>query len=271
MMIKFRKRDYLAIVIVCMLILMAIFSPVVTQHNPQFIEMSKKVALPSATHILGNDQLGRDIFARLVYATRFSLFLTLTITILELALGLSFGLFIGYVGGKVEKLFLWFANIISSFPSFLLSLATVGILGQGMLNMIIAIVFVEWFHYARLVIANVKKVKDEPYVLTAKIMGYSNFYILKRHILPFIYRPILVMALMNVGNIILMISGFSFLGIGVQPNVTEWGMMLHDARPYFRTNLGMMLYPGLMIFLTVIAFNILGEIFKGRSESYDKN
>ncbi|HFZ6454688.1 TPA: ABC transporter permease, partial [Streptococcus agalactiae] len=146
-----------------------------------------------------------------------------------------------------------------AFPSFLLSLATVGILGHGLGNLIFAIVFVEWVYYAKLMTNLVKSAKKEPYVINAQIMGLSVWHILRKHIFPFVYQPILVMVLMNIGNIILMISGFSFLGIGVQPNVTEWGMMLHDARGYFRTATWMMLSPGIAIFLTVFSFNTLGD------------
>lgn len=256
------KRFIFAALLLCLLLVCALFAPYLSPFDPQYVQVSDKLTAPSSLHLLGTDQLGRDILSRLLYGARYSLFLSLIISLLEVLLGLTVGLLVGWYQGRAEAVFLWFANVISAFPSFLLSLATVGILGQGMGNMILAIVLVEWVYYARLTANLVKTVKEEPYVLAAQTMGLSQFHILRVHILPFIYKPILVMLLMNVGNIILMISGFSFLGIGVQPNVTEWGMMLHDARGYFQTATWMMLAPGLAIFLTVIAFNLLGECFE---------
>ncbi|MEW4353830.1 ABC transporter permease [Streptococcus pneumoniae] len=253
------KRFLVASCILTILLICAILAPVLVPFDPQYVDVANKLASPNATHLLGTDQLGRDILSRLISGARFSLFLSLTITVLEVVIGVGVGLLVGWYQGRAERTFLWFANVISAFPSFLLSLATVGILGQGLTNMILAIVIVEWIFYARLVTNLVKSAKQESYVIAAKTMGMSAFHILKYHIFPFIYKPILVIALMNIGNIILMISGFSFLGIGVQPNIAEWGMMLHDARPYFRTAIWMMMSPGLAIFCTVISFNLAGE------------
>lgn len=254
------KRFLFSIFILSFLSFCAIFASLISPFDPQFVDVSNKLQAPDATHWLGTDQLGRDVASRLIYGARYSLFLAISISILEGALGLVLGLFIGWYQGRVEKVFLWLANIISAFPSFLLSLATVGILGQGMGNLILSIVVIEWIFYARMVVNLVKTAKEEAFVMTAKMMGLSTWHTLITHILPFIYKPILVMLLMNVGNIILMISGFSFLGIGVQPSMAEWGLMLHDARAYFRTATWMMLSPGLAIFLTVIAFNLFGEV-----------
>ncbi|MGT2785018.1 ABC transporter permease [Streptococcus merionis] len=253
------KRFVFSSFILIVLVFCALFAPLLTPFDPQYVDVANKLAPPSAIHFLGTDQLGRDVFSRLIAGARFSLFLSLVITILEGILGVGVGLVVGWYQGKVEAVFLWFSNVISSFPSFLLSLATIGILGQGMANMVVAIVAVEWIYYARLVTNLVRSAKQESYVIAAQTMGLSTVHILRHHILPFIYKPILVISLMNIGNIILMISGFSFLGIGVQPNIAEWGMMLHDARPYFRTAVWMMMSPGLAIFLTVISFNLAGE------------
>lgn len=255
------KRLIFSVTVLILLTLAALFAPLLAPFDPQYIDVSQKLLPPNSTHLLGTDQLGRDVFARLLYGARYSLFLALTISFLEVAIGVAVGLFVGWYQGKIESIFLWLANILSAFPSFQLSLATAGILGQGMGNMILAIVVVEWIYYARLMTNLVKSSKTEHYVVTAQTMGLSLWHILKKHIIPFVYKPILVLVLMNIGNIILMISGFSFLGIGVQPNVTEWGMMLHDARSYFRTATWMMLAPGVAIFLTVMAFNLFGEHF----------
>lgn len=253
------KRIFLPVLILFSFVILAIGAHWLAPFDPHFVDVSQKLQAPNSIHLLGTDQLGRDCLSRLLYGARYSLMLSLIITSLEVGIGLLVGLWVGWFQGWIERTFLWFANILSAFPSFLLALATIGILGQGMGNLIVSIVIVEWIFYAKMVSNLVKSAKQEIYVLAAKNMGLPTLYILHKHILPFVYRPLMVMALMNVGNIILMISGFSFLGLGVQPNVAEWGMMLHDARPYFNTAIWMMLSPGLSIFLTVFSFNILGK------------
>ncbi|MGT2756292.1 ABC transporter permease [Streptococcus ovuberis] len=254
------KRLFLPGTLLIFLFLIALIGPALVSHDPQYIDVSQKLLAPTRSHWFGTDQLGRDILSRLVSGARFSLFLALIITVLEVSIGSLVGLLVGWYQGRLEDGFLWLANVASAFPSFLLSLAAAGILGQGIVNMMVAIVMVEWIFYARLVANLVKTAKQEAYVMAAEMMGMSTGHILRYHIFPFVYKPILVLALMNIGNIILMISSFSFLGIGVQPNITEWGMMLYDARPYFRTASWMMMAPGLAIFLTVLSFNVLSDV-----------
>ena len=261
-----KKSVMFSIFILGLLVFLALFASFIAPYDPQYVDVSNKLLSPSSEHLLGTDQLGRDVFSRLLYGARYSLFLAVVISILEVVTGFIVGLVVGWYQGKMEGVFLWFTNVLMAFPSFLLSLATVGILGQGMSNMIIAIVIIEWIYYARIVTNLVISTKQEPYVVSAQIMGMGSFHILKNHILPFIYKPVLVILLMNIGNIILMISGFSFLGIGVQPNVSEWGLMLHDARAYFRVAPWMMIAPGLAIFLTVISFNLFGEYIEEKGE-----
>lgn len=256
------KIFYVALLGAIVLVLIAIFAPLIAPYDPQYIDISNKLVLPNETHWLGTDHLGRDVFSRLVYGTRLSLSIAGIITLLNLFISFPIGLLVGLIGGRVEKGFNWFADIIMAFPSFLLSMAFAGILGQGIGNIVLAVTMVEWVYYARVLRNMVLSVKNREYVLVAQSMGASPWYVLRRHILPFVFRPILIIALMNIGNIILMISGFSFLGIGVQPNISEWGMMLNDAKQHYRTIPGLVMYPGLAIFATVMIFNLLGENFE---------
>ncbi len=259
---KRRKMFYFSIILIGILIFIAIFAPVLAPYDPQFTDISQKLQLPSKLHKLGTDHMGRDVLSRLIYGTRLSLLISAMITIITLCISFPIGIFAGWHGGKVDKVFLWLVNIFMSFPSFLLSMAFVGILGQGVGNIVIAVSFIEWVYYARILRNTVLSVKQKEYVQSAQAIGASPFFIIRKHILPFVFKPVLVAALMNTGNVILMISSFSFLGIGVQPNVSEWGMMLNDAKPYFRRIPGLMLYPGMAIFITVLAFNLLGETFE---------
>ncbi len=258
---KKNKVFYISVAIIIILSLIAIFAPILAPHDPQFLDISKKLKPPSAEHLLGTDHLGRDVLSRLIYGTRLSLTLSTLITVLTLLIGFPIGLFVGWKGGVVDKVFSWFANVFMAFPSFLLSMALAGILGQGLDNIIIAVTIVGWVYYARIIRNMVFTVKHNEYVKIAQTMGASSAYIIRKHILPFVFKPILIVALTQMGNVILMISGFSFLGIGVQPNISEWGMMLNDARPFFRRVPGLMLYPGMAIFITVLTFNLIGENF----------
>lgn len=259
---------YFAFVFACFILAVAIFAPILTDFDPQYVDLSQKLQKPDATHIFGTDHLGRDVFARIVYGTRLSISISLFISVLTAAIAFPVGLIVGWVGGKLESIFVWIANIVMAFPAFLLSMAFAGVLGQGLENIIIAVTAVEWVYYARIIRNMVFSLKNTEYVQIAISMGGSTPYILKKHILPFIWKPVLIALLMNIGNIILMISGFSFLGIGVQPNVAEWGMMLNDAKPYFRTIPTLVMYPGMAIFLTVLTFNLLGEYWEKREELY---
>lgn len=153
----------------------AIFAPILSSFDPQYVDLSQKLLAPNNVHLLGTDQLGRDVLSRLLYGARYSLFLAIIISLLELTIGMFVGLIVGWYQGKLENLFLWIANIILAFPSFLLSLATVGILGHGLGNLIFAIVFVEWVYYAKLMTNLVKSAKKEPYVLCDKCANYGTF------------------------------------------------------------------------------------------------
>ncbi|MDO4721522.1 MAG: ABC transporter permease subunit [Peptostreptococcaceae bacterium] len=258
---KRNKLFYLAVLMAALLILIALFAPLLAPYDPQYIDLSQKLQPPGPSHLLGTDHLGRDVLSRLIHGARLSLSISALITLLTLIIAFPIGLAAGYLGGRTEKIFSWIVNLIMAFPGFLLSMAFAGILGQGIDNIVFAVTIVEWIYYARILRNMVLSAKNHEYVLVAQAMGASPFHIIRKHILPFVFRPILIIALMNIGTIILMISSFSFLGIGVQPNISEWGMMLNDAKPYFRRIPGLVLYPGLSIFITVLTFNLIGENF----------
>ena len=257
---------YVALIGACFLLLVAIIGPYMTFYDPTCVELSEKLLPASSVHWLGTDHMGRDVLARLIYGTRLSLSIAIVVTFINLLIGIPVGLIVGWFNRFLDKSFTWFSNLVMAFPPFLLSMAFAGILGQGIINIIIAVSSVGWVNYSRVVRNMVLTVKDHEYVLSAKTMGASTGYILRKHIFPFVYKPILIMALMNLGEIVLMISGFSFLGIGVQPNVAEWGMMLNDAKSYFRSIPGLAIYPGLAILFTVVIFNLLGEYFSNKEK-----
>lgn len=255
---------YLSAIFLIVLVIVAIFANFLAPYDPYAVYIENKLASPSGYHLLGTDSLGRDVISRIMYGARLSLSISIVITFLLLIIAFPVGLYCGFKEGHANEFFNWVANIVMAFPSFMLALSLVGVMGVGISNMIFAIVSVEWVYYAKILRNAVLSQKNLDYVKYAKIRGFSDFYILRKHILPFVYKPLLVNAFMNIGSIILMISSFSFLGIGVQPSVAEWGNMINDARPYFRNHPNLMLYPGLMIMFTVSALNVVAHHIERR-------
>lgn len=260
---------YLACSILASITLLSFLAPLIAPYDPASIDLASKLQGPSSVHLLGTDHMGRDLWSRLLYAGRVSLLLAITISALIVCIGAPIGLLLGWYGGKIESIGMWFIGIVMAFPSFLLALALAGIFGQGIGNLIMCLTIVEWVIYARLLCNMIQTLKNNEYIINARLMGANSFYLIYKHIIPFIYKPILIIVLLNMGNLILSISGFSFLGVGVQPNVPEWGMMIFDAKSYFRTRPELMLYPGLAIFITVVCFNIIGE-YLGRRKDVSK-
>lgn len=256
---KTKIRFNIAMALLFFWLMLALFAPYLVPHNPQKVDISMKLQGASKEFLLGTDGLGRDILSRVIYGARLSILIALMMQIGLLLVSVPIGIIVGWEEKKYSKVFDWIANIFATFPSFLLSMVLVGILGTGINNMVIAVIAVEWVYYSKILKNSVIKQKQTEYVIYAKLKAMPNVYIIRKHILPFIYGPIMVASLMNIGNIILMISSFSFLGIGVQPNIPEWGNMIYDSRPYFRTNPNLMMYPGLMILFAVSSFHFIGE------------
>lgn len=259
---KKNTKFYFALGLLFFWVILTLFANSLAPYDPQKIDISLKLQRVGKEFWLGTDALGRDIFSRILYGARLSISIALIIQLGLITISVPIGLLVGWKEGVYLTVFDWLANIFSTFPSFLLSMVLVGILGTGINNMIIAIILVEWVYYSKILKNSVIKHKQSEYVLYAKLKSMPTFYIIKKHILPFVYGPIMVASLMNIGNIILMISSFSFLGIGVQPNTPEWGNMIYDSRSFFRTNPNLMMYPGLMILFAVASFHYIGEQFE---------
>lgn len=256
------KTFIIAILLLLFWICLSLVGPFFAPHDPQKVNLSLKLSKASTTYILGTDGLGRDIFSRIIYGAKLSIFISLSIQVILILISFPIGIFVGWKEGKYSEIFDWVSNIFATFPSFLLAMVLVGVLGNGIMNMIIAVTSVEWIYYTRILKNSVIVQKKSDYVLYSKLKGFPDFYIIKKHIIPFVYGPILALSLMNIGNLILMISSFSFLGIGVQPNIPEWGNMIHDSRSFFRTNPSLMIYPGIMILFAVSSFYFIGQEFE---------
>ncbi|AUM65581.1 nickel ABC transporter permease subunit NikC [Brevibacillus laterosporus] len=257
-----QKLMIICSMIIILMILLALFAPFLSPNDPNLVDITQKLQGPSSKFPLGTDHLGRCIWSRLIYGTRTSLGTAFFVMGFTMLISLPVGIFAGYRGGWVDYLFMRICDIFMAFPSLLLSLALIGILGPGLGNMIFAMVLVQWVFYARIIRGMVLSVKEQPFILAAKVCGTPKLVIVLKHILPTIISQVVVLVFMDIGGVVLAISGLSFLGLGIQPPGAEWGMMINDSKPFFRNNPSLMLYPGMMILLVVIAFNLFGEALR---------
>ena len=260
--IKGHKQLIFFLVMAIIIILIAIFAKEIAPKDPLHAVMDKPLHGPDKTNLLGTDILGRDILSRIIYGTRYSLFMTLVLVAVVFVLGTTLGLIAGYFGGLVDTLIMRLADMMVSFPGIILAIAIAGLLGPSMTNAIIAISAVTWPKYARLSRSMVLKIKKELYVEAARLTGSRNKEILFRYILPNMVTLMLVTAISDIGALMLEISALSFLGFGARPPIPEWGAMLNEGRTYLAKAPWLMLYPGMAIVIVVVVFNMLGDNIK---------
>lgn len=241
------------------IILIAIFSPVIATHNPLQSVLSDARQPASSEHIFGTDLLGRDLYSRIIYGTRTSIFAALALVAAVFTLGITLGITAGYSGKVVDSIIMRIADAMLAFPDFILALAIVGVLGPSMMNAMIALVAVGWTKYARLARSLVLKIRYSDYILAAEVSGGSKASILLKHMLPNCLPTLIVNMATDIGSIILSLASLSFLGCGVQPPTPEWGYMLSEARSEFLSCPWLLFYPAMAIFITVVVFNLLGD------------
>jgi peptide/nickel transport system permease protein len=247
---------------VVLLVIAAIFAPWITPYPEEdkfAIHFGSKLKPPSMDHFFGTDALGRDIFTRVVFGARMSIRIGLTVIVIALAIGVPLGLIAGYFGGRTSDVIMRVSDVFLAFPSLLLPLAIAAALGPSITNAMIAIA-VAWFPwYVRIVRAQVLTVREQLYVEAARSIGVSRLSILVKHILPNSMAPVVIQASMDMGYTILTAAGLSFIGVGARPPTVEWGLMITDARAYFLDFWWTVTFPGLAIFATVLAFNLVGD------------
>jgi peptide/nickel transport system permease protein len=256
---KEQKTAILGLALILIFTLTGIFAEFMAPHDPYSVDISRKLLPPGGGYLMGTDQLGRCIFSRLIFGVRTSLATAAAATVLMVLIGLPLGILAGYAGGIAGNLIMRLADIASSFPSSLLALAIVGVLGPSLVNMVAVFVALWWAPFARIVRASVVKLKVSAFVMAAESAGSSRAAIVFKHILPNSISPIIVLATMRIAAVIMHIAGFSFIGLGSQPPAADWGVMLNDSRPYITSYPLMMLWPGLAIVISVLAFNLVGE------------
>lgn len=245
--------------LVLAVILFAVLAPIFFGGDPYTSNMREAFQTPSAEHWFGTDKLGRDVFTRVLYGARLSLFMAITVVLSVTVLGTLVGSVAGYFGGMVEKLLMRIADIMLAFPGVILAIAIAGILGGSMINTILALTVVGWAKYARLVRSLALKVRNEDYIAAAQMSGGTSAVILRRHILPNILPLVVVTGAMDLGVMMLEVAGLSFLGFGAQPPTPEWGLMLNEGRQFIQTAPWLMVFPGLGILVVVSVFNLWGD------------
>ncbi len=256
------KQDPMAIgcLGILLLILMAgVFAPYVAPHHPDEVNISLKYAAATGQYPLGNDYLGRCILSRLIYGIRPSVILVAVSMLCTIGFGTIIGIVTGYFKGKVDEFFMRLCDIMLSFPTEVMILAVVGIFGVGLKNILLAIVFLGWPWYARVFRTAVMKYTDKNFIQFAKASGSGTLHIVFKHLLPSVLPEIAAVTSNRICFLILSISGYSFLGLGVQPPTAEWGMMLNEGNKIMLLHPEQMLAPGVAIIIVCVAFAFLGD------------
>lgn len=237
----------------------ALFAPGLAPHDPTAVDPVERFAESSAEHPLGTDHVGRDTLSRLLYGARRSLGAALAAAASVAVLGVAIGMAAGYLGGVVDNVIGRLIDMLLALPNLLFALVILGALGPGLRNLLIAVVVAWWAGYARIVRGVTLSEREKPYVEAAHAHGASRWRVAWRHMLPNIVGPIVVLTTLDMGQLLLAISALAFLGFTGDPAIAEWGGMLSEAQTYMRRAPQLLVYPGMAIFLAVLAFNLLGD------------
>ncbi|MBB3929325.1 peptide/nickel transport system permease protein [Kaistia hirudinis] len=242
------------------IVLLAIFAPWLTAHGP-IDQVGRRFMAPSAEHWFGTDQIGRDVFARVIYGARVSLPYALQLVIMASVIGTLLGAIAGYFGGWIDGFIMRAADLVMAFPDIILAMAVVAALGPGLFNAVLAVVVVSWPIYARVVRSMILTIRDEPYVQSSRLLGVSTARALWVDVRPNVMGPLVVLAALEFGHAVLILAGLSFLGLGAQPPAPEWGSMVSEGSKYF-DKWWLSVFPGLAILLVVLAANFLGDTLR---------
>lgn len=249
----------IAIIIILGLIFIALFAPWLAPYSPSQQCLVERLQSISIYHLFGTDELGRDIFSRVIYGSRYALYVVGLVSILVVPIGLIIGVTAGYVGGLLDLIIIRIIDIFLAFPRLILALAFVAALGPGINNAILAIVFTAWAPYARLARAQTLFIAKSEFITAIKLQGASSVRILFIHILPLCVNATMVQASLDMSGFILSVAGLGFLGLGAQPPTPEWGAMIATGREYLLEQWWLVTFPGLAIALVSIGFNLLGD------------
>lgn len=255
------KKAVVSLIILLMLIISAIFAPLISPYDPTSMAFDM-LQSPSLEHLLGTDDLGRDLFSRIVHGARISLFVGVSTVAISLILGVTLGLLAGYYGGWLDNLIMRYIDLQWAFPNFIIAVYLVAIFGTGLENVIIAVSLAFLDDFARIARSMVLFLKEEEYVIAARSLGASDARVLIWHVLPNALAPIIVQATVSISYAILAEAGLSFLGLGVKASTPTWGLILSDARTFISRAWWLGVFPGFAIMLTVLGINFLGDTLR---------
>jgi len=257
---KFNDVSFiLAVFILTMILVSGIMATFITPYNPFQPDMLHRLQSPSIEHWFGTDVLGRDLFSRILFGSRSTIFLALLSSFLPLLLGTLIGTLAGYYGKRIDSFVVLLSNVFQGIPSTCFMIAIVGFLGPGLSSLLLGFLLTSWVGFSRIIRAEVLKMKEEAFVEGLICIGCSDFRIVFFHIIPNIFNSLLVLGTLRIGRSILSLAGLSFLGLGVQPPMPDWSVMVSDAILYYRSYPHLILIPGCSIFFLVYSINIIGE------------
>jgi ABC-type dipeptide/oligopeptide/nickel transport system permease subunit len=258
--VMFRRRVVaVGVLVIAMLVVTALLAPVIVPHDPYEQELSTRLAPPSATHILGTDELGRDVLSRLIYGARISLLVGIVAITIAGTIGMALGLIAGYFGGWTNIIIMRFTDALLALPPLVLMLAIAAVLGGGLFNVLVAIGIAMMPTYCRLMCGQVATLKENEYVTALHSMGARNSRIMFYHLIPNAFPPLLVLLSVNLGTAIMMEATLSYLGIGITPPTATWGGMVSNGYRFLLTNPVISFAPGCAILIVVLAFNMVGD------------
>ena len=244
------------------LLLITIFAKYICPYDPYAQDLSQAMQTPSATHPMGTDTYGRDMLSRVLIGAQTSISSTFALVAIITVFGTIVGIFCGYYGGVVDSVMMRISDICLAFPGLVFAMAVAAILNGGVQNAVIALALISWPKYSRIARSQTLSMKSLPYMQAAQLAGDSALQMILRHVLPNIVGPILVTSMLDIGTMMMEIAGLSFLGLGAQPPVAEWGSMMSSGRSMLQTYPWIVLSPGLAIFVSVVIFNLLGDTIR---------
>lgn len=247
------------LVIISLLIVIAFVAPAVAPYDPLKTDTLSRLRAPGPEHFFGTDQLGRDIFSRIIYGSRISLRIAILVAVVALSIGAPMGIVSGYFRGRLDDVLMRLTDMFQSFPSLILAMAIAAALKPTLENVVLAIALASWPAYARLARSMTLGIREENYVEAARAIGAGNARVLFRHVLPGVVSPVTIQVSLDMGGILLTAAGLGFIGFGAQPPTPEWGLMISEGRNYIPAQWWVSTFPGLAISLVVLGFNLLGD------------
>jgi peptide/nickel transport system permease protein len=238
---------------------MSIFGSILAPQDVYATNLNQQFKPPSAEHWFGTDELGRDTFSRVLYGAKYSLQVGITVITLSGSIGITVGLVAGWYGGKVDEIIMRITDVFMAVPGIILAIAIVSAIGPSLQNVMIGLAITWWPWYARLVRSLVLSLREAAFVEAARSLGASNIRIMRLHLLPNALGPVLVTISLDFGGVIIVAAGLSFIGFGAQPPLPEWGLLIALARTYITTSWWLSFFPGAVLFLSVLGFNLLGD------------